>query len=309
MKVRFLGFSFSTGNGISLEQFLSLMGKQSEYEIDRGEHKRILMIRDLKGKDYYVGLLVTIKDNKKFCELVDEGGELKVFVTTISDNSHLMEFNFFVINKNTGFGIYQHYHNSCSFNQFGYLASGVYNDTKESIISKSIIDAGGDSVKESEKKKIKAKYKGGLKWEVLVRPEKLEELINELESIRAFEFDFLSLKAPEPEFSPLSNVVNKERRRFSFVRKTPVHYLAKHISKIIKNLSITDGRVYGKDSDGINQILKIYDNPDNFGEYDFDDLASRLNFTIDEFHKTWVIKELLKAATVNAHIFEAETDD
>lgn len=309
MKVRFLGFSFSTGDGITLESFLKTMSCQECYEFEHGGYKRLLMVRDIKGKDYFAGLLVTIKDNKKFCELKEEGGELKVFVTTIDDDSHLMEFNFFLVNKLTGFGIYQHYHNSCSLNGFGHICRKAYNSEKDLIIKNDINDAGGDTISSTKIKKIRARYKGSLKWEMLVRPEKLEDLINELESIKAFELDFLTLRANEPVFKPLGNIVEKERRKFSFVRDTPVKYLASEIGRVIKKLDLKSGRVFGKDENGIDQILKICDNPDNFGEYDFDDLAAKLNFSIDDFDKTWVVKELLKAARENPHIFEAETND
>lgn len=70
---------------------------------------------------------------------------------------------------------------------------------------------------------------------------------------------------------------------------------------------IEDGKVVGVDSDGIDRVLRITDNPDNFGEYDYDAVAPKINsLDIDEFEKSWVITELLAKCTEYKHIFLAK---
>ncbi len=72
-------------------------------------------------------------------------------------------------------------------------------------------------------------------------------------------------------------------------------------------LGIERGRVEGVDHDGVTRILKILNNPDTFGEYEYDDIAARINdLNISEFHQSWAIRELLNKAREHAHILEVE---
>jgi hypothetical protein len=215
-----------------------------------------------------------------------------------------MDFNFFIINKNNGLCLYQHYHNSCSANQFGYFLHQKFKEKQEKLC----LDEKNEnpSLTEKQKKTINKKYKKGLTWELMVRPEKIGELLEELDSIRALEIDFFSLKANESEFTPLTNLVSKERRRFSFLKEKQTLELPPIITNIILKLNVTKGRVFGKDLNGIERIIRISDNPDNFGEYEYDSVAEKLNsLNIENFYDNWIIKELLKKAKEFNHIFEA----
>ena len=140
----------------------------------------------------------------------------------------------------------------------------------------------------------------------MVRQEKINELLKELDTIRSFEIDFFNLKASDSAFTPLSQFVCKERRTFGFIKKTLATVLTPTITGIISKFDITNGRVFGKDVDGIEKIIKISENPDNFSEYEYDNIAEKLNLLdIEVFYENWVIKELLSKADEYKHIFEA----
>lgn len=306
MKVRFIGFSFEAKSIISIKELVSyLVGIRNEQYL-LGEHNRMIFINQNQDQEYFLGVLVTIKDQRRFCELANENGSFKIKVNDLEENNNIMDFNFFVINKNTGFGLYQHYHQSCSINQFGYLISKRY---------LSLIDLRIDSeikaiknISESQERVIKKKYSGRLALEVLVRKDKLNDILNELERIKSFEFDFLYLEAKEKEYEPLSPYVKKERRRFSFVKNSPVSILSSQITKYIENNGLMKGKIIGEDDHGVERIIHILDNPDNYGEYDYDEVAVKLDSLIlDNFENSWVTEELLKCCRKHKHIFEAKT--
>tara|TARA_B100001063_G_C16647130_1_gene493951 strand:- start:24 stop:938 length:915 start_codon:yes stop_codon:yes gene_type:complete len=303
MKVRFLGYSLTLGGGFNFTDYFSYLESLGKITLKHSENNRILYVKKIPKTDYFGGLLITIKDHKKFCELQDDDGNLKINIESVGEDADLMEFNFFILNEKTGHGIYQHYHQSCSLNQFGFALKRKYNERRDATINEEIANLPGTATKKQEKE-IKQKYKGTFGWQIIVRPDKLEALINELDSISSFEFDFLAMKAPEQEFRAFSGVVTKERRKFSFVRKTSVNYLAKEIAGVIKKLDFTGGKVIGRDIDGIEKIVSIADNPDNFGEYEFDDLVSKLTINVSDFVSSWPIEELLKSAKEHAHIVE-----
>lgn len=80
MLIRFLGFSVETKGKLSLSDLINdLRIKSSTDHIKFGNFNRIFLIEDNKSCLYAKGLIITIKDHKRFCELREEEGRLKVF--------------------------------------------------------------------------------------------------------------------------------------------------------------------------------------------------------------------------------------
>lgn len=308
MHVRLLGFNFiADGSGLTLQTFVDYIQGQRGRSHELGPHKRLLFVNSTHNSKYYVGLLVTVKDQKTYCELVESGGKLTVKVNELDADSNLMDFNFFVLNKLNGLGLYQYYHQSCSLNSFGYYCASRFSEHRKAAIEAAIGAVPVDNLTASKEKQIRQKHNARLKWEILVRKEKLKNLIEELERVKAFEYSFASLTAQEPEFKPLEKFVRKETKKLSFTTGSPVNKIASTISNFVGTSQIESGKVIGMDSDGIERVLRITDNPDNFGEYSYDDIAPRIN-SLDTatFENSWVIRELLEKCQQNKHIFEAQ---
>lgn len=308
MQVRFQGFSFSTDcTTVSLDDYIKHMVTRHGNAYELGEHNRFLFFNTTHSKNYYVGLAVTVKDQKTFCELVNKSGKLVVKVNELDGNSRLMDFNFFVLHKTTGLGMYQYYHQSFSLNSFGYFNAQRFSEFKDGKIKAEISAIKDHKLTSAKEKAIKQKHKGRLRWEILVKKENLKNLIEELQQVKAFEYCFLSLTADEPEFQPLKNYVRKERTKLSFNSQSPVMALASSISNIVTKFGIDDGKIIGTDFDGIDRILRITNNPDNFGEYSYDDVAPKINaLDVDQFEKSWVVEELLSRCAEYKYIFEAK---
>lgn len=292
---------------LSLDDYVNHMISSHGQPHELGEHNRFIFFNTTHSKTYYVGLVVTVKDQKTFCELVKKSGKFVVKVNELDANSSLMDFNFFVINKATGFGMYQYYHQSFSINSFGHFNAQRFSKLSDDRVQTDISAIPESDRSVSKEKSIKKKYKGRLSWEILVRKENLKDLIEELQRVKAFEYCFASLTADEPEFQPLKNEVRKERTKLSFYPESSVKALASAISNIVKKLGVNSGKVIGTDMDGIDRVLQITNNPDNFGEYSYDDLAPKINsLNVDEFEKSWVVQELLDKCKEYKHIFEVK---
>jgi hypothetical protein len=308
MQVRLLGFSLLTDcSEISLDDYvnhmISMHGNPHKY----GEHDRFIFFNRTHSETYYVGLVVTVKDQKTYCELVQKSGNFIVKVNELDSNSSLMDFNFFVIHKATGFGMYQYYHQSFSVNAFGHFNAQRFLEFKNKKIHAEISSIPDKNRSDLEEKKINKKYKGSLSMEVLVRKENLQALIEELQSVKSFEYCFTSLSTDEPEFQPLKNEVKKEKTKLFFQRLSSVELLASAISGIVTKFEINTGRVVGTDINNVDRVLRIVNNPDNFGEYRYDDIASKINsLNVDVFEKSWVVQELLSKCSEYKHIFEAK---
>lgn len=308
MHVRFLGFNFQVkGTGLTLQTFADYIQRQSGRSHELGPHKRLLFLNSTNNSKYYVGLLVTVKDQKTYCELVQNGGKLTVKVNELDPDSNLMDFNFFVLNKLNGLGLYQYYHQSCSLNSFGYYCASRFGEHRKAAIDEAFSTQVNGSMPAINEKIIRQNLNARLVWEILVRKEKLQDLIEELERVKAFEYSFATLTVHEPEFKPLESFVRKETKKLSFTTGSPVKQIASIIANFVGSREIESGKIIGMDSDDKERVLRITDNPDNFGEYSYDDIAPRINsLDMEAFEKSWVIEELLEKCAQNKHIFEAE---
>lgn len=306
MKVRFFGFTLDAScKRLPLDLWASHVhsNKPDMQSVEQGQ--RLLLINNQENSNYHLGLVVTVKDQRRFCQIISEGGGVRLRVNEIAQGAGLMEFNFFVVNKATGAGMYQHYHQSCSVSRFGGLLTSSYADLKKIKINDEVEALLEADKTEKKIDSIKKKFTGRLSWTQLVRQEALASLIAELASVKAFEYELSTPEVNEDEFRPLSPHINARSSRIRFAVGTPVGLAASAISGFSQAGNASKGRVEGVDNEGNPQYLSILDNPDNFGEYEFDDVADQLNdLDLNAFHNSWVIQELLRSCGDHRHIIE-----
>jgi hypothetical protein len=308
MLVRLVGFQFKVeGKGeLNLASFANSIAAVNPGAPEESGSKRLLFLNNQHHTEYCAGLVVTVKDHRTYCELVNSDGSLLVKVNELDHGSNLMEFNFFVFNKKTGAGLYQHYHQSCSINSFGDLAKRHFADYKKAL-RQSALDAAGNSVAEAEAAKIQAKFGNKLAFSVLVRKEALKDLIEEMKRVKAFQYALATPEVPQDDFAPLKPFIRMKSERLTFSVKTPLGAVAQAIQAFVSGNIMSRGSIEAVDEDGIDRIIKIMDNPDSFGEYDFDDLVPKLNaLNLTNFEQSWVITELINKCKENIAVFEYE---
>lgn len=308
MLVRLVGFQLKVEGkgGLSLASFSNSLAAVNPREPDGNGSRRLLFLNNQHHPDYCAGLVVTVKDHRTYCELVNSGGSLLVKVNELDHDSSLMEFNFFVFNKATGAGLYQHYHQSCSANSFGDLTKKRFLDYKRTSI-RSGLDTAGGNVSEADKKKIEGQFANKLKFSVLVRKEALKELIAEMKRVKAFQYALVTPEVPQDAFAPLKPFVKMKSERLTFNVKTPTSFVADAIEAFVSTNSLQRGCIEAVDEEGIDRVIKIMNNPDSFGEYDFDDLVPKLNaLNLTNFEESWVIQELISKCKDNVAAFEYE---
>lgn len=307
MFVKLIGFNLKVeGTGkVDFSSFVKNLSETNQSKPNKPETKRLLFINNQHNPEYHVGLVVTIKDHRTFCELVKTGDNLLVKVNKLQGNSSLMDFNFFVINKNTGAGLYQYYHQSCSANAFGATAARKFSEYRESELKKALTEAEIRNQKKSEIKKIQKEYRNYLRCEIIIRSDALISMIAEMKRVKSFEYSLSTPSVPESSFAPLKPYIRRKSERLNFSVGTPVQTIANALSSFVLSESVERGRIEGVDEDGIPRILKILNNPDSFGEYDYDTLAPKLNeLDLEKFHQSWVISELIEKCKNNKAIFE-----
>lgn len=308
MFVRFLGFSVEAPKAISVEEVMKALAKQATNYESFDEAGRFLFVDTESDGEYYLGLIVTVKSQRTFCELREAGSSFKVQVNKLDRNSNIMEFNFFIINKESGVGLYQHYHQSCSIGQGMNLIKKRFNELKgqKREQKKNDLIAGKKNADKAEKMANK-EFKGFFKWQLLIRKEKLASVLKELEHIKALEVDLSYLEPDSKEFGQLSGFVIKQKRKFSFGKKFSPSSLIDLIVSAVDRSKTDSGRVFGVDEDGLDRIIKIQNNPDNFGEFGYDEVAEHINnLDVLSFQSSWIIKNLREVCQNHSSIFKAK---
>jgi hypothetical protein len=286
LKIRFTAFRFAvSGTGPTIVDFLqSLVGIGSKTADYKGYDRLHYLAQ--RG-DYFLGLLVTIKDQRVFCQLIDEGSELKISVAELEANTHAMDFNYFAINATTGRGVYQHYHHSCAFTVFGSLCSTKYAQLAHQVGAK----------------------KAALTHEIIVRPEKLGELLDEMNEIKSFQFDVGTVTAVEPTFGPLGQYGKKRRHKISFDRGH-VSQLRQQLKTFVRRTGgLEKARIVGKDADGAMRILDLDFNPMHLAQIDFDTAAREMSFDLAKFDRSALAGRVMQVVADHRQLLEIKVKD
>lgn len=314
MKVRFYGFTLEAGDGISLPDFFQhLLTKSSATdEYDFNGRERLFLLDETQDERFYTGLFVTIKDHKKFCELRDEHGVLTIHVSEVDENADLMEFNFFIINKTTFCGLYQHYHASCSIGQHFYFLRTLWKELKETKINAHVQAeqaAGSAEPQEKLEKAAKKIYKKNLTYSLYYKPADFVALIAELASVRSFEYGLSTVHVPGDSFGPQNSNLKKVTEKVLFKKGTTAQQIAEQIQDFVNAQDISAGKVVGEDEEGIDRPVHLTNNTESFAEYEFDDVAAELELTLDNFSESWVISKLIEAAEQHPGMFVNDLDE
>jgi hypothetical protein len=289
MKIKLLGIDFSLGQGIDLAEMFSYIESKGEAGAEFGGYGRFVYIA--KRDDYYVGLLITTKDHKKYLEFKKDKASAKLETKEVSQGAKFADFNFFAINKK-GKGIFQYYHHSCSLNMFGIICRSFY----EKLKAEKITAAYKNCANEKEEKAVRKQYAGTLKWDVVVRPEAFDKLISDLKSINAVTLNISTLAYENTLFTPLSRVARRMTQRYTFGSNAPLTSLVAGIKQVVSGANVDGAKVEGIDQENLEQVIKLVNTPDFFGEFDFDSVAENMTITPSDFVHSNFLTEILKAA-------------
>jgi hypothetical protein len=310
MLVTSFGISVKAGNAhISVDELFMHMELQNGVEDASKELARRFYIDTTSDPKFILGLVVTVKDQRKFLELVANSTNFQIRVNNLRGANKLMEFNFFVINKSNGLGVYQYYHGSCSPQTFGsYLITryrALSNDSRDSAIA-NLHKQKKHTIK--AERSIKSTHRFGLDFSLLVRPEGIKDILSSYKEIKSFSYEFLSLESAVSFGSPLNGLAKKVTEKVTFDPKVEKKKIAQGIDSMMSSIKANTARVHVVDDEDQPLSIKLLKIPDNFGEQEFDLLAEALdNLDVKVFKDHDLLTKLREVCTVEfPHIFMAK---
>jgi len=301
MDIKLLGIEFEFGKGINITDLFSHIKTKQGIPVVLYKYGRFMYVEDM-GK-YYAGLMITTKNQKKFIEFSDVAGQAKLKPRDVAAGSQIADFNYFLVGKKSGRGLYQYYHGSCSLETFGAVCNSHYNELKRSKITAAI--AGLKAPTQSAERACRKQYEGNLKWNLLVRPEAFKDMVAELKNIKMLTVTVSTLALKQTIFSPIAGRAKRMTQTFRFPPSTvPVMGLLKEIDALVDRQGIEGARIEGEDIHGNHQVLKVENNADSFGTFDYDEIASQMDLNPHDFLSSYFMQELLKVANQKGTVFQ-----
>lgn len=309
MKVVTLGFSVvSPFPDLPLKNLLEAMEARSGQPDNTFDIERRLYV-DSSHADFWTGLVVTVRDQKSFCKMENSKGEFVVSVENLKDAEKVMEFNFFVIHKKSGAGLYQQYHQSCSVGRFfDYLQARakplVATYAKERVKK----EEKNKKLDEDEAEKRERKYRRRFSFVRMCTKERLDELLNQYKRVSAFEYEVATV-VPDQHPSgavPLAKLSRVVRHKFSFTRQASIDAVVSAVMTAVSNEKPKKGQAFVTDADGGHHTLRIFDMPEYFSEEEYDSVAEKLhNMNLKEFYKCKIVGAMMNTCTssANRHLF------
>ncbi len=303
MKIRFQGFELAVrGNRIIWDEYIGYLVARTGRETFFRPFDRIICIDPARNDDYIRGLFVTIKNQKRFCEIKQSDGRFELMAHDLQEGNRIADFNFFIINQATHKGIYQYYHQSCSLSQFLSFLMSQFLELRIARIN-DIRPAALEGNTEA-KGALAALKRCDLSTCALVKRETFDQLLDQFREIKEIRMDLTTYQADEPWYTPLRDQLKRKSARMLF-KPTMAETIRHGIRRVIQHTAADDVKVKGISGEsGLEMTIALYRNLDDFGRYDYNDLTEQLFVALDRFMESQIVNFLLAAARENDHIFE-----
>ncbi len=278
MKIKSQGFAIVNNNPhLQVTDIINYFISRSTHEIKKTDYDRQILLSE--DGNYYSGLVLTFKNQKKNCLSSIKDGKFQIKVEDIKGDDKLVNFNFYCINKTSLKGLYLYYRGSCSlnslFSSWQSYSNFVFRKTIRAEIS--ALGKKPDQVKVDE---IHKKYEPRLDFKIIIDKTNLVAMLNAFKEIKSATFRFDSVDFSDAEMIGVEQHTRNTEVTFNISDndKTKVAQVADSINGMVTAIKgITKGVVTVADQFKNERLIDLLNSPCYFSEYEFDDLAAHVN--------------------------------
>jgi hypothetical protein len=303
MQVKHQAFEMNPTPGVPLGRLLDHLkaAKVTKFTAS-GSPSRMLYAAPIDDT-WDAGLIVTFKDQRMFCEAVEKDGAITFSVHEVVGEKKAVEFNHFVVNKETGRGVYQHYFGSCALGGATKMITPTH-DVVRDALRRELSDSRPDlSSGRRERFLDETLPRRGYHFKMthLPSPKELEDLLTKMKLARGIEYELASFDVPESGLKPIESLLRRRVHRVRFAPKTLVSQVADTILEFFRSADFEKATVECVNEFGDPETLNMIEQAANIGERKhFDAIAADLpNTTVDstKIASSKIIRDLLKIAS------------
>lgn len=301
--VKNYGFSFSTDNShIDFKDFFqSIVGQNLSFPMSSGNNREIILDSD---SAFFYGVVITIKNQRQYASLISDKNGLSVKITSLAQLEKIAEFNFFIINKKNGFGLYQHHFGACTLPNFASMMTSMY---RRGLVfeKEKQLKALGDDAPKKQVAAINSKFFHGLQFQMLVQERDIEKVLDAYKDIRSFKYEVASVESHLNDAVPLQGLVTKSVHQVRFDAGVDKSRIIQGISLMMPMVREKTARVEVLDDEDEPLSLKIMNVPVNYGEIDYNSYMLGLGgFQLDNLKGCALFKSLKhKIEKEYSHVF------
>lgn len=296
MLVRVSGFEISLNSQrYTIDTFASELTARSGQEIDN----RTYYFDTTSYPGFCVGVIITVKDQSKYCKLEkQEDGKTKIVVNNLKDSEKIMDFNFFAIQLSNGVGVYQHYHQSAALSALERKMKLVAKELERDLVAieEEKYGLGFENLRPKRKvRDLKKECKVSVSLSQIVTQAGLEKILEAYKKIKALDYVLTVLEPKVRHATPISDKVRKKREVLYFSNPELVGELAQDISSAIRQYKIKNGRVIVEDEQGLTKPIRISDMPEYLWEQEYDEVVETIdNIDPGDFGGNLYLQKLVK---------------
>jgi len=275
MIIRLLGFEWNLPGVVTPEQFHLHLRSLNRKQIPFGGYTRVCVAAITHGQ--YVGAFLTIKDQKRYATI---DGSLKVTIREILEGTQMIDFNFFVLSKNSKNnairGLYSAYKGSTTLGKFNRFVTQQYDILKEKLIaeeSKHGTRTFTEDEKANQKRQVERKYSSTIGTTQLFREEDWDAQMEQLKRLSSLRVDSTFLTNEQPWWKFSSSAINSQKLEISFSATADQPGLKAEVKQLIMSKGILRGKIKGKDEEDFDEAIDLLKTPTSYKAYDYDDIA------------------------------------
>lgn len=290
MKVKSLPFVMQTGPKVVLAELWHVLTQRSGDTItSKSDRERRLYF--VPGDPYHSGLVLSMREHKSFVQAENQAnGKIRLRVDRVGAGNELFDFNHFIVHKETGRGIYQHYDGACYIGACRRLLKPSHDELLR-VAQDTAMNAASPN---DSKRKILRAYSikaNPFVMEVLASKETYEDLLQSMKRVSAYQYEVSTLETQPPSFLPLSDTVRVVRNTISFKPKTEPKDIAARLKAIIDVGS--EKKIVGVDFSNDRLVINLGDsNKLSLDSFDFDDVTKGLTDDPEQFQSSNIIRDL-----------------
>lgn len=281
MIIKVHGFAWESKCGrFTINQFFeSMNGYESNFGLP---DRRLYLKKD--NENFWLGLVLSIKDYKKFSKVISDGGTLTLDAHSLNQNEHIADFNFFVFYPHTGIGLYQSYHHSCSLNTFNSLCYRKFRDKILNLIAEKRKEMQEQNFNAREIKRELRNYAGNLETSIIENERTLEQKLQRAEELRnvTVNFKYAEDNIERTVFRPFNNTVKSLNINFSFFKESPLRQKVSTLLNYLSGFSQNGANEYKNVKieaieDSKKVIYKLLGEHHSYGEFDYETSIPTIN--------------------------------
>lgn len=289
MKVKNYSFKMDEGP-VPLDAFFTFVVNDDRESYAYNGLKRLLYVK--QHPTFFTGMIVSPKDHKTYLAIQKQGERLTIKAHEVDDGSQLCDFNIFILNPQTGHGVYTHYHGGMSLDTVEGYFNLFYKRCKRKTIQRerkiALVQQGLD---EDEIETIlDDECRGDISIFPVYRAEEIKDIINSLSEIRAVSVSTKTTFGVPGQSTPfddtdLDYTMHKWKIKAGVVNTQGIKT---KLLAFLNNHRVEDGTVRGRYTGEDIKNIPFRLDPVTYDEQDFDDILKDFEIEPQDYETTEV---------------------